>query len=30
VEWDRKQPGKTFSSPEAAVKYLKAEFRKNR
>ena len=30
VEWDGKQPGKTFSSPEAAVKYLKAEFRKNR
>jgi prevent-host-death family protein len=30
VEWDRKQPGKTFSSPEAAVKYLKAEFRKKR
>jgi len=30
VEWDRKQPGKTFSSPEAAIKYLKAEFRKKR
>jgi len=30
VEWDRKQPGKTFASPEAAVKYLKAEFRKKR
>jgi prevent-host-death family protein len=30
VDWDRKQPGKMFSSPEAAVKYLKAEFRKKR
>lgn len=30
VEWDKRQPGKTFSSPEAAVKYLKAEFRKKR
>ena len=30
VEWDRKQPGKTFSSPEAAMKYLRAEFRKKR
>jgi prevent-host-death family protein len=30
VEWDSKQPGKTFSSPEAAVRYLKAEFRKKR
>jgi prevent-host-death family protein len=30
VEWDRKQPGKTFASPGAAAKYLKAEFRKKR
>jgi hypothetical protein len=30
VEWDRNQPGKTFSSPEAAVKYLKADLRKKR
>jgi prevent-host-death family protein len=26
VQWDSQQPGKTFSSPEAAIKYLKAEF----
>ena len=30
VAWDRKQPGKTFSSPEAAAKYLNAEFGKKR
>ncbi len=28
VEWDRRQAGKRFSSPEAAVEYLKKEFKK--
>ncbi len=27
-DWSEKQPGKTFSSPEAAVKFLKKEFSK--
>ena len=28
VEWDRKQPGKVFRSPDAAVRYLRREFQK--
>ena len=30
VEWDRRQPGKRFSSPEAAVEFLKKEFKKTK
>jgi len=30
VAWDRKQPGRKFASPEAAVRYLRAEMKKKR